>query len=187
MGMLMRPGFFAMILVVAAPALFTALTAPAVMARVWKPTPAQMAQDYTVINHNKGTDGRVVIQWVSSPGFTAPTMQQLLDKYVVINIVRTRQAPTGLTTWDDVEGVQVSDSKDQPLKEVTPAAMPPTLIGFMAQVDATVNQSTQGKAKTKWLVFEAGGVNACTPGRLSVVYEGETYTFDTPIPGCPKS
>ena len=103
------------------------------------------------------------------------------------SVAHTRQAPSGLTTWDDIEGVQISDSKGQSLKEVAHDAMPPTLVGFIAQMDAAMNQSTQGKGKAKWLVFEGGGVDACGAGKLSVAYEGETYTYETPMPGCAKS
>jgi len=37
----------------------------------------------------------------------------------------------------------------------------------------------------RWFVFEGGAVHACETGGLSVAYDGETYTYETPIPGCP--
>jgi len=36
----------------------------------------------------------------------------------------------------------------------------------------------------RWFVFAGGAVHACEAG-LSVAYDGETYTYETPIPGCP--
>jgi hypothetical protein len=162
------------------------LAAPA-GARLWKPTPQQVAVDYTVINHNKGAEGRVIISWMASTLMTAPTMKQLVDKYVVLSIVHTRQGIGGTTDWDDVQGVQVTDGKGQALKELTGDAIPPSLVGVTAGIDAGMRQSTQGKGKAHWAIYESGPVNACQPGQLVVSYDGESYTFDTPMPGCAKN
>ena len=155
-------------------------------ARLWKPTPVQMAQDYATISHNKGAEGRVVVSWVAASLMTAPTMQQLLDKYVVVSIAHTRQGVGGTTTWDDVEGVQVTDGSGQPLKEVTGDAIPPSLVGFTATVDASLRQSSQARGKLHWGIYETGAINACQKGKLVVSYDGESYSFDTPMPGCVK-
>jgi hypothetical protein len=156
-------------------------------ARLWKPTPFQLAADYATITHNKGTDGRVIVSWLASPVMPGPVMSPVLDKYVVISIARSRQMPGGLTTWDDVEGVQVSDGSGQPLKELTGDAVPPVLVGLTASAEAVMRQSTQGRGKVHWGIYEAGAVNACGPGKLIVNYDGESYTYDTPIPGCAKN
>jgi hypothetical protein len=161
------------------------LAAPA-SARLWKPTPQEVTQDYTIINHNKGPEGRVVVSWMASALLPAPTMQQLLDKYVLVSVVHTRQAPGGGVTWDDVEGVQVSDASGTPLKEVPPDAVPPALVGITAAAEAAARQSTQGRSKLHWMVYEAGNVRACGPGKLQLTYDGETYSWDTPLPGCPQ-
>ncbi len=92
--------------------------APPVAARLWKPTPDQIATDYVSITHIKGTEGRVTLNWVSSQVVPSPGLKQILDKYVVISIVHTRPGTGGSPTWDEVQGVQVSGS-GQPLKEVT--------------------------------------------------------------------
>jgi hypothetical protein len=108
----------------------------------------------------------------------AVSLKQILDKYVVISIMRTRQAPGGPVTWDDVQGVQLSDGNGQPLKEVQTDAIPPMLVGLIAASDATMRQNSLGKGKVTWSVWEAGSIAA---------YDGEAYSFDTPLPGCPKS
>jgi hypothetical protein len=155
-------------------------------ARLWKPTPDQLALDYATINHNKGAEGRVVLGWMASPLVAQPTFKQLLDKYVVLSIAHTRQGPGGAVTWDDIQGVQVTDGNGQALKEVTGDTMPPALVGLIATSDATMRQSTQGKGKVYWSVWETGSVNACQRGKLVVSYDGEAYNFDTPLPGCTK-
>ncbi|HUE64514.1 MAG TPA: hypothetical protein VMO78_09090 [Rhizomicrobium sp.] len=156
-------------------------------ARSWKPSPTQQALDYLTITHNKGADGRVVVGWMASPTITSPTMVPLLDKYVVVSILHTRSQPSGLATYDDVQGVQVTDGSGQALKEVTGDAIPPALVGITASANATLRQSTQGRGKMYWGIYEAGSVSPCLPGKLLVTYDGETYNYDTPLPGCVKN
>lgn len=157
------------------------LAAPA-SARLWKPTPQQQVADYLSITHNK-SDGAVVIVWMASP-LVAPAAKPVMDKHVVLSIVRTRRGPDGAAVWDDVQGVQVSDGAGIALKEVPSDQIPPLLVGMIATSEATLRQSSQGKSKVYWGVYEAGSVNACQRGKLNVTFEGETYNFDTPVPGC---
>jgi hypothetical protein len=161
--------------------LLFAMAAPA-SARLWKPTPQQQVADYLSITHNK-SDGRVDIVWLAAP-MVAITAKPIIDKYVVITIGRIRRGPDGAVIWDDVQGVQVSDGAGNALKEVSADQMPPLLIGMIATAEAAARQNSQGKSKVFWGVYEAGTVNACQRGKLNIVFEGETYSFDTPVPGC---
>ena len=164
---------------------FILLTTPAT-ARLWKPSPDQLAADYVTITHNKGTEGRVIVTWMASPVIPSPAMKPILDKYIVLSIVHTRQAVGGPVTWDEIQGVQVSDGNGQTLKEVSADAMPPTLVGMIAASDATLRQNTLGIGKVYWGVWESGPIGSCQKGKLVVTYDGEAYSFDTPLPGCPK-
>ena len=167
--------------------LLAVLLATPAAARLWKPTPEQVTADYVTITHNKGTEGRVILGWMTAQMVPAPALKQILDKFVVISIMHTRQAPGGPVTWDDILGVQLSDGNGQPLKEVQTDAMPPLLVGLIAASDATMRQNSLGKGKVTWSVWEAGSIAACQKGKLVVNYDGEAYSFDTPLPGCPKS
>ncbi len=60
------------------------------------------------------------------------------------------------------------------------------LIGLIATSDATMRQSTQGNGRIYWGVWEAGPISACQKGKLVVNYDGEAYSFDTPLPSCGK-
>jgi len=154
-------------------------------ARLWNPTPQQLIADYITITHIKGTEERVLLGWLASPVVAAPTLKPLLDKYVVISIMHTRQAG-GQVTWEQVQGVQVGDGDGHPLKQVATDTIPPALVGLMAASDATMKQGTQGQGKIYWSVWDAGSVAACQKGKLVVTYDGEAYSWDTPLPGCPK-
>jgi hypothetical protein len=154
-------------------------------ARLWKPTLQQQTIDYLNIAHNKAGEN-IVVAWMAAPLVAAPTMKQVLDKYVVLSIAHIRRTPDGTTTWDDVQGVQVSDGAGQALKEVPSDQISPVLVGVIASAEATTRQASQGKSKVYWSVWEAGAVNACQRGKLIVSYDGENYSFDTPVPGCEK-
>jgi hypothetical protein len=152
-------------------------------ARPWNPTPQQLAADYSSINHSKGAAGNVSVRWIASPAFTG-TLPMVLDKYVVVTVMHSTLSPLGIV-YEDVGGVQVTDLGGQALKEVTRDDIIPTLVSYLAGLEATTRQATGGKAKLKALVFESGSVRACDKGGLAVTYAGERYTFETPMPGCP--
>jgi hypothetical protein len=165
--------------------LFLALLAMPVNARLWKPTPQQLVADYVTITHIKSPEERVLLGWLASPVVAAPTLKPLLDKYVVISIMHTRTAG-GQVSWEQVQGVQLSDGDGQLLKQVPGDTIPPAIVGLMAASDATMKQGTQGQGKVYWSVWDAGSVAACQKSKLVVTYDGEAYSWDTPLPGCPK-
>jgi hypothetical protein len=167
------PAFVLLLLAIAAPA----------SARLWKPSPQQQVVDYLTITHNRAADN-VVMVWMASPLVAAPTVKPVLDKYVVLSVAHNRRGADGVTVWDDVQGVRLSDAAGQDLKEVPSDQIPPLLVGMIASANATMQQSTQGKGKVYWSVWEAGAVNACQRGKLVVSYDGENYSYDTPVPGC---
>jgi hypothetical protein len=37
---------------------------------------------------------------------------------------------------------------------------------------------------TRFFLFDAGMVHACEKGGISIPYDGEIYSWDTPFPGC---
>jgi hypothetical protein len=38
----------------------------------------------------------------------------------------------------------------------------------------------------RFFTYDGSTIHSCMPGKLTVPFGGETYTYDTPIPGCPK-
>jgi len=153
-------------------------------ARPWKPTPQQLAQDYSAVIHNKGPNGGTVrISWLAAPGFTG-NLQQIMQKHVVLTLTHTMPTPGGLTSYEDTGGVQVADLAGQPLTEIPLSELPPSLVGLTAQLEASFRQSINGNAKMKILAFQPGAVHPCQKGGLAVTYAGERYTYETPMPGC---
>jgi hypothetical protein len=155
--------------------------------RQWKPTPVQMAADYAGIEHNKGNGDFVNIRWWAATATQPGTpLALLLEKFIVVSVVHFHiQQPTSTITFDDIATLSARDSNNVPLALISISALPPAAIGAVTSLKAGLRQSV-GKLgdSTKFFVFDAGKVRACEKGGISVPYDGETYTWKTPFPGC---
>ena len=69
---------------------------------------------------------------------------------------------------------------------VLPHDDPDASVNFYRDTLGFEVRSDVGKGKMRWSIYETGTVSACQPGKLVVIYDGESYSFDTPMPGCVK-
>jgi hypothetical protein len=158
-------------------------------ARPWNPSGHVLAQDYSVITDNRPGHDMAMVFWTTWPMVdNAPqTIRDLLDKYVVLGVAHGQLDVGGKMIFDREEGAQAAGPDGVALKPVDEANYPPTVAGTIAILGGTMRQGMGAMGQgIKFLVFESGDVRACEKGRLSVTYAGQTYTYDTPIPGCPK-
>jgi hypothetical protein len=157
-------------------------------ARQWKPAPAALALDYLQINHQKSPTEYVMVWWLAPPMFadSKPT-QDVLEKYQVIGILDMHTDATGISTFEQTD-VKVLDGAGKALAPVADADLPPGVAAVTTSLKTMLGQ-TLGKAGNGFhlFVYHADAVSACGPGHLSVVYGGETYNYDTPVPGCTPS
>ena len=161
------------------------------LARQWNPDARGAALDYTQIVHAKGPGEVVVVWWVTPqafpPGVNDQVLQDVLSRYVVLGIAHGRTATTGQMSFDPIADLRITDSTARSLASLPPNVTPPEVAQTMAGLQALARQSLgpigQG---IRWFVFDGSTIHACSPGKMSVPFDGETYTYDTPIPGCPK-
>lgn len=166
-------------------AMVLGLTFSSASSRPWKPTPIQTAGDYSVINHSKSNTETVNIKWWAAPTLPPGPITALLEKYVVISIVHFHVNPGMTFSFEDVQTLEANDGSGNPLTPVLRDELPPAFIGFLSSLEATFRQSLGRLGDgTKFFIFDAGAVRACEDGGLSVPFAGETYTWDTPFPGC---
>jgi len=168
-------------------------TAPAI-SRMWKVSPIAMAQDYATINDNRGHGDVVLLMWFvpqmvapGSPG--ADTMVTMLRKYVVVMVGHGHlDTSTGRISFDDIGALQASDQDGRTLTPVARNDLPPVTNGALTTVESIMRQAlgTFGSGM-KMFAFDAGHIDTCSKGRLSIPLAGETYTWDTPIPGCQQN
>jgi len=164
----------------------------AASSRSWKATPNAMARDYATINDTRPNGELVMLMWFvpfmvqpNAPGASA--LMTMLQKYIVVTVVHGHlDKTTGTVSFDDITALEARDQADKPLTLLARNDLPPTTIAALSAMEAVFRQSLGAAGNgMKMFVFQAGDVGACKKGRLSVPMADETYTWDTPIPGCP--
>jgi hypothetical protein len=157
--------------------------------RPWKPTPGQIAADYASINHNRGNGDFVMLGWWSVPTATPGSqLAALFEKYVLISVTHSHidiKQPAAGMSFDDIKLLEALDESGKALAPVPEGALAPASIGLLATFEAAYRQGLGPRGKgTKFFLFDAGAVRACEKGEISVAFDGETYTWETPFPGC---
>jgi hypothetical protein len=96
-------------------------------------------------------------------------------------------ASTGVATFDRSDVLQPRDGAGNLLKQLSGSSVPPILAGAMTAMERIFRQSLGafGQGIT-WFIFEAGAIRTCDKGMLIVPYADEDYTYELPLPGCPK-
>jgi hypothetical protein len=169
---------------------FAAASSPSA-ARQWNPDPRGAAIDYAQIVHARPSGDFTVIWWVVPEMFPAAAntqaLRDVLSRYVVIGMVRGRTGANGASTFEAVDNLTITDSTSRPLSPLAanaiPAAAASSLAPMQTQLRQTLGAMGQG---LRWFVFDGSTIHSCAAGKVSVPFQGETYTYDTPIPGCPK-
>ena len=163
----------------------------AASARQWNPDSRGAAVDYTQILHAKGNGQVVFVWWVVPETFAgAPngqSIQDVLSRYVVVGIADGRGGPGAPLSFTPIQDLKIADSAGRQLSPLAANATPPDVSQTITTLQGLARQNVgpigQGM---RWFVYEGSTVHSCQPGKMSVPYGGETYTFDTPIPGCAK-
>jgi hypothetical protein len=160
--------------------------------RIWKGSPTELARDYVTISDTRRNGEFILLMWFvpqmvspDTPGMTL--IKPLLDKYVLLVAAHAKlDRTTARLSFDDIDALDAKNQAGQPLPPIARKDLPPTMTGMLAVVETMFRQSAGAMGQgMKLFVFDAGTVNSCKQGGLAVVLAGETYTWQTPIPGCP--
>ena len=182
----MRRSFLVVVFTISA---LVAVSAPA-QARAWKPQGAALAQDYAVITDVRPDHDIVMVFWFAAPlAAAAPngaSLNAMLDKYVIIGAVHGHVGTGGAMTFDPIDTLQAQDADKNPLALLEGDKIPPDVASSISFLGAMMRQSIGAMGQgMHFFVFNSGDVRACTKGQLAIPFAGETYTYDTPFPGCP--
>lgn len=159
--------------------------ATSAQARQWKPSLQAQVSDYLeILDQREGHF--ILVWWLASPMIpNNPTAAALFDKYVVIVALHAEMDAAAVASYQKIASLDVEDGNHQALTPVPEDKVPPTLTGALAAMGAAFKQLLGAMGQhVQYFVYESGGVNACRHGRLFVYYNGESYSYDTPIPGC---
>jgi hypothetical protein len=162
--------------------------APLGQARPWKPAMKQLAIDYATIVDGRNAQDIRIIYWIAPPTQDRGPAADLADKYVIIGVARGHISLEGSVTFDAIDNLQVKDASARPLHLLTGEEIPPLVAGVVAAMESVFGQTLGAFGKgMHWFVFAGGSVHACGNGGVSIPFAGETYTYDTPFPGCPHA
>jgi hypothetical protein len=164
----------------------TAFLGPA-SARPWRSSPKDRAIDYSQILDDRGKGEIVMIWWLVPPIIeNYPDGRALVDKYVLVGLIHAHAKADSTFDFDSVDHLVAADADGKPLKLLNEDEMPPTVAGALSALKSVFVHALGPMGKgTHWFAFEGGKVHACGKGRLTIPFAGETYFYDTPIPGCP--
>jgi len=161
--------------------------------RIWKATPDAISRDYATINDTRPGGELILLMWFV-PTMVRPDMSgaanliAMLQKYVVMMAVHGHlEKASGTLSFDDIDTLEARDRAGKPLNLLARSDMPPAPTAVLAAVESMFRQSLGAMGKgMKMFVFDAGDVDSCKKGEMSIPFAAETYTWDTPIPGCPQ-
>jgi len=163
-----------------------ALMTPA-QARLWKPEREALAQDYAIITDIRESHDVITVFWLAPPlAARSPAAQLILERYMIVGVSHVKQdTVTGKTESTNLDAVEARGSDGKVLAVLEGDKIPPTVAAVISGIGGTARQA-MGVTGTgmRFFAFDAGNVRACGKGRLSIAYVGETYIYDTPIPGC---
>jgi hypothetical protein len=157
--------------------------------RPWKPTPSEIAADYASINHTRGIGDFVTIAWwPSRMAMPGTRLADTLEKYVLISVLHShvnfKEPATGIS-FDDIKMLEAMNESGKALAPVSEDALPPASIEALAAFEVGYRRGLGPRGiGVRFFLFDAGAVRACEMGGISVPFDGETYTWETPFPGC---
>ena len=102
----------------------------------------------------------------------------------MIAAVHGHVQPNGTPFFYDLSTLEARGADRKLLTLIPKDALPPAAASLITYWETQARQS-KGQQGTKFFIFDAGTVRACEKGELSVPLDGETYTWNTPFPGCP--
>jgi len=168
-------------------AVLTTLCAPA-SARMWNPTAKTLAQDYAMIQDNRSDKRLVMLFWIAPQMVDDKDMQEVLSTNLLIGVMDGSMEPDGRMSFAAVDALSVKDAQGNSVRILKDSEIPPAVSGGVQTMESFFRQSLGPVgAGFHWFVLDGSKVHSCTAGSgFSVQFAGETYTYDAPIPGCPK-
>jgi hypothetical protein len=180
-----------LLLMAASASLLSMLGFAPASSRPWKATPITLAREYGQIIDTRGIGDIVIVSWMVPQGIPADSpgavaMQAMLQHYVLMVTVHGQlDKTTGVVSFKDNEDFSVKDRNGKQLASVARESLPPTNIAMITGMEAVFRQSLGAMGSgMKTFLFNGEGIDSCKKGQLAVQFAGETYTWDTPFPGC---
>jgi hypothetical protein len=169
-------------------AVLTASGLPA-WARIWNPTAKSLAQDYGMIQDNRSDKQIVMLFWIPPQMADSKDMQDVLTANLLLGVMDGTMTPDGKMSFSSTDALLAKDAQGNTIRILKDNEVPPAVAGGVQAMESFFRQALGPMgAGFRWFVLDGSNVHSCKAGSgFSVQFAGETYTYDTPIPGCPKT
>ncbi len=162
----------------------------AASARDWRPPkPEAAAIKYTQILDHRSPREHVMVWWIAPENLGASQgaepARKVLREYLVVGVVHQDMSEMGTPSFRPISGVQIKTAEGTIVKPLAEADVPPAAAGLVAVIRNMYTQILGPLGQgMHWLTFKNNGIDSCKSGRFWVLYAGEQYDYETPIPGC---
>ncbi|MDE0539150.1 MAG: hypothetical protein OXH94_10545 [Rhodospirillales bacterium] len=165
------------------------LQPPMAEARQWRATPMALAQDYVQIIDQRSPSELVIVFWISPQLLQqAPAnklARRLMAKNMVVGIVHADISPGGSFTFRTPAAPTVDVALRGPQTNLPDSEIEPAALGVIETLRQMLGQALGPAGKGfRWFTFDGSNINSCADGAFAIKYADESYTFETPIPGC---
>ncbi len=158
-------------------------------ARTWSRDRYSLAADYSVVIDMRSPTEQVLVVWLNSamvpPGPSAPAAIDFLDRYVFVAVAHAHVNKDAALSFTSIPTLTATDRNGKALKLLDDSDLPPNAVGVRAMLQSMFARilGPYG-AGIRWFAFDSSAVRACGKGGLRIPVDGDTYSFDTPVPGC---
>ena len=157
-------------------------------ARMWNPTAKSLAQDYGMIQDNRTEKRIIMLFWLPPLMADDKTMQDILSENLVIGVIDGTVESDGRMSYASIDTLSAKDAQGNALRVLKDNDIPPAVAGGVQTLESFFRQALGPMgAGVHWFVLDGSNVHSCKAGSgFSVQFAGENYTYEAPIPGCPK-
>ncbi|HEX4573247.1 MAG TPA: hypothetical protein VH184_22625 [Dongiaceae bacterium] len=153
---------------------------------MWKPSAKVVAQDYAQIIDDRGNGDIIIVWWLVPQMFAAKAAQEIMSKNVIFGVLKAHVSSDVTFSFAEIDHLDVERPDGTRLTPLSDDQIPPALAGTLAAIEAGLRQALGAMGRgIRWFVFDGTNLDSCAKGDLSVLFAGEVYTYETPIPGCP--
>ncbi|MBL6945632.1 MAG: hypothetical protein ISR47_03240 [Rhodospirillales bacterium] len=161
-------------------------------ARSWRSSPQDLAREYLIIQDQRAENEIVLVVWLAPALIPndpeSRAARDSLGRYGVIGVIHARMNDLGEFSFLAANDVKIRISGGAAKRALSRDSIPPVALAGVEAVRSIFEKALGPMGNgTHWHVFDTSSLDSCDNGQLAVLFAGEKYTYDTPIPGCQGS
>ena len=161
-------------------------------ARQWRATPQAQASEYVVLTDNRSSREMVTLFWLTPQLFPDDAANQaareILGKYMLLGIVHADIGADGSPSFRKIQPISIEPNKGTLRDSIDESVLPAGIAGGLKSIQVFFQQTLGPLGRgMHWFVFDSTDLPSCGEGGFIVPYDGVRYSYETPLPGCPRA